>query len=63
MNLTDTSEPARVTKYGTDSVEVTAGNRLTIETSPGGTEVLDISVPEGKVWTARLTVEIIEVDA
>ncbi len=42
---------------------VAAGQRLTVETSPGGAEVLDEIVPANKLWTVSLSVKIVETDA
>ncbi len=53
---------AKLLKQGSDSFAVTAGQRLTIETSPGGTEVLDVEVPAGKAWAVSITVTITETD-
>lgn len=44
-------------------VGIAAGQSLIIETSPGGSEVLDVECPTGKAWSARIIVEITETDA
>lgn len=44
-------------------VDVAAGQSLKIETTPSGEEVLNTECPEGKVWSARIIVEITETDA
>lgn len=54
---------AKLLKQGSDSFAVTAGQRVTIETSPGGSEVLDVEVPAGKAWTVSISVTIQEADA
>jgi hypothetical protein len=51
-----------VRKDGDGTFQVTAGKHLKIETSPGGEEILDVIVPEGKVWTVTLSVRVIEED-
>ena len=43
-------------------VEVPAGQRLKIETSPGGGEILDVEVPAGKKWNVYVKVDIQESD-
>lgn len=54
--------PATI-KYGSDTFQMGAGKRLTIETSPQGVDILREDVPEGKAWTVNVRVEIIETDA
>jgi len=54
---------AKLLKQGSDTFEATAGQRLTIETSPSGTEVLDVTVPSGKAWTIEVRVTVQETDA
>lgn len=51
------------TLMGSDTITVTAGQTLKIETTPGGQEVLLEEVPEGKLWSAKINVEIVETDA
>jgi len=63
MDFQDYSHPARTVKAGRAIVEIPAGQRLTIETSPGGTEILDLEVPAGKQWTVHLGVDITETSA
>ena len=50
-------------KAGHDTVAVTAGQSLKIETSPNGGEVLDAECPAGKAWSVKVDVTITEVDA
>lgn len=52
-----------VRKDGDGTFEVTAGKHLKIETSPRGEEILNVVVPEGKVWTVTVSVRVIETDA
>ena len=40
-----------------------AGKSLRIETTPGGSEILDEECPAGKAWTVSVNVIIKEVDA
>ncbi|KKN22566.1 hypothetical protein LCGC14_0913690 [marine sediment metagenome] len=64
MNLTTRVLPALTKVTGEQNViTIAAGQRLTIETSPGGAEILDAIVPVGKVWTAAISVSIDEMDA
>ncbi len=44
-------------------VELTTSQRLKIETSPGGEELLDVVVPLGKHWSVGITVTVTETDA
>ena len=45
---------------GSESFTISAGKKLKIETSPQGSEILSITVPEGKVWKVTLTISISE---
>ena len=45
------------------SATVTAGQDLKIETSPHGSELLDLTCPEGKTWAVVLRLQIMENDA
>ena len=63
MELTAVNVSAAVHKSGTDTINVLAGQCLRIETTPAGEELLDTECPAGKVWAARIIVEIIETDA
>ncbi len=63
MTLTETQTPAKTKKTGEETnLVITAGQRLTIETSPGGAEILDDVVPAGKEWRATIGISIDEVD-
>jgi len=64
MELRESNIPASNFKSGSQSgLVIPAGKKLTIETSPQGDEILDIECPAGKVWTARIIVEIVETNA
>ena len=45
------------------SILIPAGQKLVIETSPGGSEILDETVPANKKWTVSVGVNIHEEDA
>lgn len=45
---------------GQDEFNVPAGQRLVIETSPGGEDILAEMCPAGKVWICECTVKIRE---
>lgn len=63
MNLVTHEQPATTKKQGEDDgIVISAGQRLRIETSPGGAEILDVVVPAGKQWTATVSVSIDETD-
>ena len=52
-----------VTRYdGVQHVELPAGKRLKIETSPNGNELLDVEVPVGKKWVGTVVVRFVELD-
>jgi hypothetical protein len=61
MELQKNVIPSRIQKYGSeDNIIIVAGKRLKIETTPGGNEILDVTVPDGKQWIAAISVDIIE---
>lgn len=43
--------------------DVAAGKTFTVETSPSGSEILNETVPAGKIWEIRIDVHIIETSA
>ena len=51
------SRPVKTDKFYQGVVEVTAGQSFKIETSPGGDELLDITVPAGMTYTVSVRVE------
>jgi len=55
--------PARSVYVGAEEFMASAGQRLTIETSPAGVEVLDAEVPRGKQWAVTVMVNVAENDA
>ncbi|HDY88896.1 MAG TPA: hypothetical protein ENH82_12390 [bacterium] len=61
--LNETDKPATVTLYGDGVYTVAAGKTLKIETFPGGTEILNVEVPQGKKWNVHLTINIDELNA
>ena len=63
INLTTSVTPQKVTVQGAGDFTATAGQRLVVETSPGGVDAVDETVPEGKVWRVHLDVTIVESDA
>ena len=58
MELTDNSVSARSLLSGATGFDITAGKTLNIETSPDGSEILEITVPIGQTWRVQLTVQI-----
>ena len=44
-------------------VEVAAGKKLVIETSPDGSDLLEATVPGGKIWAVRISIDVLEQDA
>jgi len=64
MDLVTTIRPSSTKLTGEEGgIVAAAGQVLTIETSPGGAEILQQTVPVGKQWTAHIAVSIDEVDA
>jgi len=64
INLQALEHPAKRTLHGgTGYFEMSENDRIRIQTSPPGVEVLDERVPSGKVWMIMVSVSIIETDA
>jgi hypothetical protein len=57
--------PTRVITHsgGIVTMQLEAGKSLKIETSPEGDDLLDVVVPEGKVWNLSISVQVNEEDA
>jgi len=62
MNLDIVTQPAKNLKEGRQTVDISAGKSLKIETFPNGEEILNATVPAGKKWTAYLNLTIKETD-
>lgn len=63
MELNVTQTPAQTRLHGEEIGHiVNAGQTLKIETSPGGNEILDVTVPAGKQWSVIVNVDIRETD-
>lgn len=57
--------PAIATAFisrASEIVEMSAGQRLKIETLPNGEEVLDVVVPDGKHWSVGIVVSVTETE-
>lgn len=54
------SIPCHVVKVGDAYFPLASGDRLKIETSPQGSEILDLTVPDGKSWNVTMFVRIEE---
>jgi len=63
ITLVETFQPCLIKAGGKSNVCLDAGQRLKIETSPNGEELLDTEVPEGKRWAIDVDVQIRETDA
>ena len=48
-------------KYGTARFSMAAGKSLKVETSPQGEDILDVTVPQGKLWEVSVDITIREV--
>ena len=60
---TQDARSAGTMKSGREVLSVVAGQSLKIESSPHGSEVLDVECPAGKAWSAQVDVTITETDA
>ena len=63
IKLNENERVAKKTYSGSDAFTVLAGEELKIEIAPQGDEILDVEVPEGKVWRVSISLVIDEVDA
>lgn len=46
--------------YGSDYIsDIAAGKTITIETSPQGQDILNVTVPEGEKWDLKIVIDII----
>jgi hypothetical protein len=65
MDLTSTVVTSKATRQltGSQTVEVAAGQYITVETTPEGEELLNEQCPAGKVWSVTTTIVINETDA
>lgn len=63
FQLFELSAPAQTILQGNGAVQIAAGKRLRIETTPDGEELLDVPVPSGKTWAIRVHVYVDESDA
>jgi len=50
-------------KTGDDQFILAAGKALKVETSPQGSELLNVEVPAGKQWDVVVYVRIVETNA
>lgn len=62
MQLTVKQHP-HTQKTASDTFVVPAGKTLTVETSPGGEEILSAVVPAGKSWLVTVVIDVSETDA
>lgn len=63
IELNEVSHPARVIRFGDDTVVLAAGKHLKVETGPAGDELLDYTVPKGKAAECTIYVRIVETAA
>ena len=62
MEIKDISVEARSLSSGYQAFNVSAGQSFKIKTSPKGESILELTVPEGKVWSVQMNVQIEETD-
>lgn len=55
-----TVKPKNKYMAGSNEFTATAGQNVVIETSPGGEDILDETVPEGHEWACKVWIEITE---
>lgn len=60
MELVERHIPAKMLKFGyQDGIILHADQKFRID-APRGTDIIDVTVPDGKTWNMRVSVEIIE---
>ncbi len=60
MVLIEQSIPAKFLKSGSQAgIILQAGQKFRID-APRGTDIVDVTVPDGKTWEVRVSVEIVE---
>jgi len=63
MNLQTSTTPERVRKWGEETVTISPPSKIKIQTTgPGAQTLLDVSPPDGKIWTIFIRVEAAESD-
>jgi hypothetical protein len=62
MDLVINELPAYKDMSGTAEFDLVAGQTCKIETSPGGEEILDVTVPPGKFHHVKIVIKITELD-
>lgn len=63
MAITLDTRDLNVMRSGVGTFTVAAGKSLKIETTPDGEEILNSTVPAGKVWEVTVVVSLTETDA
>lgn len=64
MELLETNKPAKKVLIGSQgNIILSGGKHFKIETGPGGEEILNATVPEGKIWEIFMSVGIEEKEA
>ena len=62
MQLDKNTTPATTIYHGRGDFSVTHGKYLRIETTPGGEDILNERVPNGKKWTVTINIDVVEID-
>jgi hypothetical protein len=63
MDLTQHNREASVSYHGATTVVMPAEARLRFQNTDGQGNFLDEVVPEGKEWSVRIDVNVVETDA
>ena len=63
MDLTTRVIPTMTQLRGEATFTAAAGKNVKIETSPVGEDILDVTVPVGKLWTITVGIDVRETDA
>ena len=62
MELVQKIVPAETRYSANGGYDIPAGKTITIESAPGGTEMLSEEVPAGKSWRVVINVSVVETD-
>jgi len=63
MDLSQQTREAAVSYRGEETLVMPAGSRLRFQNTDGTGNFLDEVVPEGKEWSVRIALNVIETDA
>jgi hypothetical protein len=63
IDLNRDTVPEQVTLGGAGVFEIIGEKTLKLESSPGGVEYMNETIPAGKVWRVSINISVTETDA